>query len=444
MPARTPGSATGARPGRRSRPFSARWATRAGSTTATYRFVSNESHVALGTAEHVLLAGLRWHRHRRDTLMYYPPGRASRLQPRVLPVALHAFGHADRAQPVPEGRRHRRRPYRHARRAVRPCRQYRRRPNDAPATTTPPPWPDMTTAASRRPDWSPGGSGRRREAWRCSPTPAAPWRAPVIDEQYEVQYAKSMCRAATGRCGPKRIVGLRAGAVLDFNDIEARGDKAWIRTTLFRNRGKHEIFQRRGVACRGRPRGGAASDCPKPFVQLPQPARLHHRRAGTGDLLRQPGDVRQPIAFGYARAPRRLAARSMGTAHLDRRDPAGLGARDAGRETAAPGHGPGMARRIRAPPGPSRRPTATRWPATGLAQDRRLRAARPVRKLATLACQRAWTCAWPPTTSSTGPIIPTWAKGYRARAAQHQAEHRPALLGMLLWRLCGVLLAQHQ
>ncbi|KAB0273107.1 TonB-dependent receptor, partial [Klebsiella pneumoniae] len=37
--------------------------------------LSNESHVALGTAEHVLLAGLRWHRHRRDTLMYYPPGR---------------------------------------------------------------------------------------------------------------------------------------------------------------------------------------------------------------------------------------------------------------------------------------------------------------------------------------------------------------------------------
>ncbi|WP_163500186.1 TonB-dependent receptor domain-containing protein, partial [Escherichia coli] len=34
--------------------------------------VSNESRFASGPLEHKLLLGARWHKHQRDTLMYYP------------------------------------------------------------------------------------------------------------------------------------------------------------------------------------------------------------------------------------------------------------------------------------------------------------------------------------------------------------------------------------
>ncbi|CFN84222.1 heme receptor [Bordetella pertussis] len=229
--------------------------------------LSNESHVALGTAEHVLLAGLRWHRHRRDTLMYYPPGRGEPdynhgyFQPHYMPSGTQTVRSLYLQDAVTVGGL-----------TVTPGVRYDHvantgRPNDAPRYNNPAPVAGHDYRRVSYAGWTPhlGVVWKAARGVALFADAGRTWRAPVIDEQYEVQYAKSNVSGSSRALRPERIVGLRAGAVLDYNDIATRGDSVQIRTTLFRNRGKHEIFQRRGVACRGQAEGGAASDCPKPL-----------------------------------------------------------------------------------------------------------------------------------------------------------------------------------
>ncbi len=73
------------------------------------------------------------------------------------------------------------------------------------------------------------------------------WRAPVIDEQYEVQSATSTRNRTSRDLDPERITALRAGTVLSF-DI-GRADNLQVRTTVFRNEIKDEIFKNLGVDC---------------------------------------------------------------------------------------------------------------------------------------------------------------------------------------------------
>ncbi|MEK9495665.1 TonB-dependent hemoglobin/transferrin/lactoferrin family receptor [Photorhabdus sp. P32] len=84
------------------------------------------------------------------------------------------------------------------------------------------------------------------------------WRAPLVDEQYEMQYAKASVTATSRNLDVERITGLRFGAILNFNSLLADQDSLQIRTTLFRNRGKDEIFTRRGIVCK-------SPDCGKPL-----------------------------------------------------------------------------------------------------------------------------------------------------------------------------------
>ncbi|WP_420832729.1 TonB-dependent hemoglobin/transferrin/lactoferrin family receptor [Pseudomonas wadenswilerensis] len=74
------------------------------------------------------------------------------------------------------------------------------------------------------------------------------WRAPVLDEQYEVQGIGS--RTASSRnLDPERITALRAGNVTDFANVFTADDSMQIRTTLFRNEIKDEIFKATGIGC---------------------------------------------------------------------------------------------------------------------------------------------------------------------------------------------------
>lgn len=83
------------------------------------------------------------------------------------------------------------------------------------------------------------------------------WRAPVIDEQYEVQSAASSVPGTSRGLQVERMTGVRLGAVLDFNDVLMARDSLQIRTTLFRNRGKDEFSI--VVACCATPHGTGAN-----------------------------------------------------------------------------------------------------------------------------------------------------------------------------------------
>ncbi|MBD2783720.1 TonB-dependent hemoglobin/transferrin/lactoferrin family receptor [Xenorhabdus sp. DI] len=76
------------------------------------------------------------------------------------------------------------------------------------------------------------------------------WRAPVVDEQYEVQSRKTDLPGSSRDLNAEKMLGIRLGAILDFDNLMLENDSLQIRTTLFRNRGKDEIFKRRGVYCK--------------------------------------------------------------------------------------------------------------------------------------------------------------------------------------------------
>lgn len=73
------------------------------------------------------------------------------------------------------------------------------------------------------------------------------WRAPVIDEQYEVQYAKASITGSSRDLQKEKITQVQLGTMLNLEEIFLPQDKLQFRTTLFRSRGKQEIFKTRGV-----------------------------------------------------------------------------------------------------------------------------------------------------------------------------------------------------
>ncbi|MDX7990003.1 TonB-dependent hemoglobin/transferrin/lactoferrin family receptor [Xenorhabdus littoralis] len=89
------------------------------------------------------------------------------------------------------------------------------------------------------------------------------WRAPLVDEQYEVQSVFTSLSGSSRNLDVERMAGVRLGAVLDFDNLMFEDDSLQIRTTLFRNRGKDEIFKRRGIYCEAQVESGSSSACGK-------------------------------------------------------------------------------------------------------------------------------------------------------------------------------------
>ncbi|MDE1479188.1 TonB-dependent hemoglobin/transferrin/lactoferrin family receptor [Xenorhabdus bovienii] len=92
------------------------------------------------------------------------------------------------------------------------------------------------------------------------------WRAPVVDEQYEVQSDGTHLPGSSRNLEVERMTGIRLGAILDFDNLMLENDSLQIRTTLFRNRGKDEIFKRRGVYCKAQIDSDSTSSCEKPIA----------------------------------------------------------------------------------------------------------------------------------------------------------------------------------
>jgi hemoglobin/transferrin/lactoferrin receptor protein len=89
------------------------------------------------------------------------------------------------------------------------------------------------------------------------------WRAPVIDEQYEVQGLGS--RTATSvDLDPERITSITVGSVVSFDNVLAQDDNLQVRTTVFHNKVEDEIFKATGVGCQNQAINGGtiSSACP--------------------------------------------------------------------------------------------------------------------------------------------------------------------------------------
>lgn len=97
---------------------------------------------------------------------------------------------------------------------------------------------------------------------------ARTWRAPVIDEQYEVQAGNTSIAGSSRSLKAERLDSLRLGSIIQFNRLFHEQDQLQWRTTLFDLRGKNEIFKTRGIACYEQTTTGGSVEetCAKPVA----------------------------------------------------------------------------------------------------------------------------------------------------------------------------------
>ncbi|MBA1295999.1 TonB-dependent hemoglobin/transferrin/lactoferrin family receptor [Pseudomonas lurida] len=137
--------------------------------------------------------------------------------------------------------------------------------NDAPYYSNPDPAVGHDYSDRTYTGWSP----RLALFWTVTPQVglfanwSQTWRAPVIDEQYEVQGVGS--RTATSvDLDPERITSITVGNITSFDNLIAQDDSLQVRTTLFHNKVEDEIFKATGVGCQNQAiNGGTISTaCP--------------------------------------------------------------------------------------------------------------------------------------------------------------------------------------
>lgn len=229
--------------------------------------LSNESRFSTGVFDHTLLVGLRWHKHDRDTLMYYPSGKNN---------ADYNYGYF---QPyyMPAGKQETRSVY--IQDAVKmgsvtltPGVRYDHvtntgKPNLAPRYNSSDPDAGHDYSSVTYTGWSP----HLGAMWQVTPRfslfadYSRTWRAPVVDEQYEVQSASSSVPGTSRNLEVESIKAIRVGALMNWDNVLMDQDRVQVRTTLFRNRGKNEIFYRRGILCEAQSISGSSSSCSQPL-----------------------------------------------------------------------------------------------------------------------------------------------------------------------------------
>jgi len=213
--------------------------------------INNKSRFSTGPLDHKVTVGVRWHENKRDTLMYYPIQKKS---------PSYNYGYF---QPyyMPAGKAETRSLYledaiTYDTLTVTPGVRYDRvtntgQPNLAPRFNDPDPLAGHDYSSVTYQGFSP----HLGAIWQATPhlslfaDVSRTWRAPVIDEQYEVQSIASNVPGTSRDLKKETIDGVRLGAIWDYNNLMQDQDSLQVRTTLFRNRGKNEIFYRRGVLC---------------------------------------------------------------------------------------------------------------------------------------------------------------------------------------------------
>ncbi|MDD0974411.1 TonB-dependent receptor [Pseudomonas fontis] len=224
--------------------------------------VRNTSLVETGPLEHALTLGTQLRRHNRDTLMWMPGASYSKpayndgyFQPPFMPQGKTDTNSFYIEDAITLGDV-----------TVTPSLRYdhvtnKSDGNDAPYYNKPAlghDYGDQTYSG-----WSP----RLKVYWRATEQHALfadysqTWRAPVIDEQYEVQGLGSQT-ASSRNLDPERITAVRVGSVTNLSNVFTEQDSVQIRTQVFRNEIKDEIFKARGIRCEAQSQaGGSASIC---------------------------------------------------------------------------------------------------------------------------------------------------------------------------------------
>ncbi|WP_444436613.1 TonB-dependent hemoglobin/transferrin/lactoferrin family receptor [Pseudomonas sp. A6] len=209
----------------------------------------NTSLFDTGPLQHAFTVGAQLHKHTRDTQMYIPGS--------TYDTARYNYGHFQPAF-MPSGKQLTRSAYVQdaltwGSVTVTPSLRFDQvrnagKANDAPLYDNPAQGHDYSSQTYS--GWSP----RLSLFWTATERVAffadysRTWRAPVIDEQYEVQNSSTI--SATSRdLDAERIHALRLGNIVNLPDLFVAGDNLQVRTTLFQNRIKDEIFRTRSVAC---------------------------------------------------------------------------------------------------------------------------------------------------------------------------------------------------
>jgi len=76
------------------------------------------------------------------------------------------------------------------------------------------------------------------------------WRAPRVDEQYYVDSPGGTVSATSLYLKPEKMLAIRLGNEMNFNDLLTDRDHLQVRLTYHHNRGSDEIFRNRSVFCK--------------------------------------------------------------------------------------------------------------------------------------------------------------------------------------------------
>ncbi|EPF80197.1 TonB-dependent hemoglobin/transferrin/lactoferrin family receptor [Acinetobacter gyllenbergii] len=93
------------------------------------------------------------------------------------------------------------------------------------------------------------------------------WRAPRVDEQYYVQSAITSVPSTSRYLLPEKMLAIRLGNEMNFDDVFAEQDHLQVRLTYHHNRGGDEIFRNRSTFCKAQAENnanggnGSINDC---------------------------------------------------------------------------------------------------------------------------------------------------------------------------------------
>ncbi|AKO44975.1 TonB-dependent hemoglobin/transferrin/lactoferrin family receptor [[Haemophilus] ducreyi] len=227
--------------------------------------VNNTSLFNVAKTSHTLLVGLQWVKHKRQTLIFDPSKIKNAeynhgyFQPYYMPSGrqyTHAFYAQDKIKihnlTVSIGTRY----------------DYVKNignPNIATIYNDPAAGHDYSS--KHYPGWSSylGLNYKLTPYLNLFSNISNTWRAPVIDEQYETQYAKATSSPTASSLDLKkeRITQLRVGKQIHFDHILSNNDQLSFNSTFFYYKGKDEIFKTRGIRCFESAQGAKNDVCSK-------------------------------------------------------------------------------------------------------------------------------------------------------------------------------------
>ncbi|PHM55945.1 TonB-dependent hemoglobin/transferrin/lactoferrin family receptor [Xenorhabdus sp. KK7.4] len=234
--------------------------------------INNKSIFSTGNIEHELMIGAKWHKNQRNVLMFNK-SKSKNIQEN----AEYNYGYY---QPyyMPAGTQHTYSLYMQdslklGSVTVTPGVRYDHvkntgEENKAPRFNNKSPEANHDYSSVTYTGWTPhlGLMWKTSQNLSLFADISHTWRAPLVDEQYEVQSNDSSVPGSSRNLDTEKMTGIRLGAIFDYDNLMFENDSLQIRTTLFRNRGKDEIFKRRGIYCEEHGKNGLRDTCGKPLA----------------------------------------------------------------------------------------------------------------------------------------------------------------------------------